>query len=158
MTQNFALALFVALATSACGKDSKSSPPAKAEKEAYEVTMARRTLDDAKKALAEHKPADMTVMSSSCRSTIETIAGTAPTDNPVFTEIKEVCGKQLNLAVIESEVVRAEQARKAQPDAVLMECHSTVYDVTRAALEKAGFAGADKDLVARFTAVCPASK
>lgn len=165
MTSHTLLITMLLVTAAACGKDKKedapadkpaAAEPAPAAPAAEENKDEKETMARAKAAIAEGKAKDMV---SKCSVSLDWLVKNPPKDAAFLTEFKEVCGKQINLASMEAEVVKAEAARKAgKPGDVLNECFNTDYDTARGELKTAGFEGADKELVARFEAACPPKK
>jgi hypothetical protein len=121
------------------------------------LSAAKEKLAEAKKVLAEHGDARGLVSSCSVMADLGK-GGDDPKYASFMTEYKDVCIKQINLAVMQVEVEKAEAARKADPKGVLNECYNTDYDTSKQELADGGFADAGKELVARFETACPPKK
>lgn len=74
-------------------------------------------------------------------------------------ELRQLCTKDLYLAMIKLEVEKAEAARKAKPDEkVLSECYNANYAFAKEGMTEAKTVDLAKDLIARFEAACPDAK
>ena len=80
---------------------------------------------------------------------------------PVVKELTKLCGYDVPLAALEGATKKAEEARKAKPDAdPLSECYSAPHDMAVEDLKKGGYEGDDKvkALATRWDAACPPKK
>ena len=74
-------------------------------------------------------------------------------------ELRQLCTKDLYLAMIKVEVEKAEAARKAKPDEdPLSECYSANFEFAKDEMTEAKTVDAAKELIARFEAACPTKK
>ena len=145
------LALLLAVG---CSKD----PEKASEKSAGEffAKSARKDIDEMKAAIAAGKPGDAKF---NCAH-MANYDMLEKADQAVAAELKQLCTKDLYLAMIKVEVEKAEAARKAKPDPneLVSECYNASYDYARKEMIEAKTIDLARELVARFDAVCPGQK
>ena len=74
-------------------------------------------------------------------------------------ELRQLCTKDLYLAMMKVEVEKAEAARKAKPDEPLLsECYNANFELAKGEMADAKTIDLAKDLIARFEAACPPNK
>lgn len=157
------LASILLLATLACGKAADKQPPAgqpaAGHSAAGQPAAGRYDSTGIKKNLAEIRAAMASPDPSSAKYKCALLANVdeiAKHDAASADELRQLCTKDLYLAVIKLEVDKAEAARKAKPSpAVIDECYNSKYEYARKEMKKASTLELAKDLIARFDAVCP---
>jgi hypothetical protein len=146
--------LVVALGMSACGK----SPEEQGEKAAGELfaKSAREDLVKLEQAIASPDPGKGKY---ECAGNMANIARLEKVDKALADDVRQLCTKDLYLAMIKVEVEKAEAARKAKPDDLLAnECFSAYYEFAKDRMTEYKTIDLAKDLIARFEKACPPRK
>jgi hypothetical protein len=74
-------------------------------------------------------------------------------------DLDKTCGYDIPIAMVEKEVVKAEEGRKKDPKGVVSECFNATYEMNMEALKKTAAEDEKvKALDARFMAACPKKK
>lgn len=142
--------VFVALL--GCGKKQDEGEKAAGD---YVAKSAKGDLEELKKAIASPDPGSGKFKCAHMAN-IDTLE---KADKALADELRQLCTKDLYLAMIKVEVEKAEAARKAKPDeAVLSECYNASYDYAKDEMTKAKTVDLAKELIARFEAACPPKK
>ena len=145
--------LVVALFTTACGKSAEEQGEASANE--FIAKSARSDLVELKQAIASPDPGKGKY---SC-SPMANIDKIEKVDKALAAEFRQLCTKDLYLAMIKVEVEKAEAARKAKPDEpVLSECFVANYEFAKNEMTEAKTVDLAKDLIARFETACPPDK
>lgn len=144
--------LALVLVLSACGKSKDGHD----EADKFIAEGAKKDLEELKKAIASPTPGDGKYKCANMAN-IEMIERA---DKATATELKQLCTKDLYLAMMKVEVEKAEAARKAKPgeNEVVSECFNAYYEFAKDEMVKAKTIDLAKDLVARFEAACPPKK
>lgn len=145
--------LVVALGVAACGKSAEKEGEAAAGE--FIAKSARTDLAELKTAIAS---ADPGAGKYKCAH-MANFDMLEKADKALATELKQLCTKDLYLAMMKVEVEKAEAARKAKPDeTVLTECYSANFEFAKNEMTEAKTVDLAKDLIARFDAACPPKK
>ncbi len=145
--------MIVALGAVACGKSAEDE----GEKAAGEFVAksARTDLEELKQAVASPDPGKGK-FNCAHMANIERLE---KADKALAAEFRQMCTKDLYLAMIKVEVEKAEAARKAKPDeGMLSECYNANYEFAKNEMTEAKTVDVAKDLIARFDAACPPQK
>jgi len=140
------------VATLGCGNKKDEGEKAA---EDFVAKSARGDLEELKKAIASPAPGDGKYKCAHMAN-IDTLE---KADKALAAEFKQLCTKDLYLAMMKVEVEKAEAARKAKPDEqVLSECYNASFDYAKSEMTEAKTIDAAKDYIARFEAACPPKK
>lgn len=151
------LVMILGLAILGCGKGKDEAGGGGGDKAAndYVTKSAQEDVAKLKAAIATPTPGDAKY-SCAQMANIDTLE---KANKAVADELRQLCTKDLYLAMIKVEVEKAEAARKAKPDEqMLSECYNAMYDYAKDEMSTAKTLDTAKDLIARFEAVCPPKK
>ena len=145
--------LWLVVALAACGKSAEEQGEASAAE--FIAKSAREDLVELKAAIASPDPGKGKYECANMAN----IATLEKADKALAAEFRQLCTKDLYLAMIKVEVEKAEAARKAKPDeTVLTECYSANFEYAKGEMTEHKTVDLAKDLIARFAAACPPQK
>jgi len=145
--------LVLVLVVLGCGKKKDEDSGEKAATD-FVAKSATKDLEELKKAIASPSPGDGKY-NCAHMANIDTLEKAAE-HKALAAELRQLCTKDLYLAMIKVEVEKAEAARKAKPDeAMLSECYNANYNFAKDEMTKAKTVDLAKDLITRFEAACP---
>lgn len=145
--------LLVVVLVGGCSKSAEEA----GEKAAGEFVAksAKGDIEEIKKALASPDPGSAKYKCAHMAN----IDSLEKADKAVAAELRQLCTKDLYLAMMKVEVEKAEAARKAKPtEEVLSECYNAMFDYAKDEMTKAKTIDLAKDLIARFETACPPKK
>jgi len=150
------------MAIAACGKGKKDEGGGGKLDEAskFFLESVQKDLDAVKQALAKGEDPRYKCAGAGAYAEELTKKKIAEAET-VVKELTKVCGYDVPLAALEGATKKAEEARKAKPDAdPLSECYSAEHDLAVDELKKGGHEGDDKvkTLATRWDAACPPKK
>jgi hypothetical protein len=138
----------------ACGKSGSGDEGEKAAAD-YVAGSVKTDLDELKAAIASPDPGKGKY---NCAH-MANVDKLEKDHKALATELRQLCTKDLYLAMMKVEVEKAEAARKAKPDEqVLSECYNANFDFARTEMTEAKTVDLAKDLIARFEVACPPKK
>lgn len=149
--------LILGLAALGCGKGKEEAGGGGGDQAAtdYVTNSAKEDVAKLKAAITTPTPGDAKY-SCAQMANIDTLE---KANKAVAAELRQLCTKDLYLAMIKVEVEKAEAARKAKPDEqMLSECFNASYSYAVDEMTTAKTIDSAKDLITRFDAVCPPKK
>lgn len=136
----------------ACGKSGDEGEKAAAD---YVAKSAKKDLAELKAAIASADPGKGKY---SCAH-MANVDKLEQDHKALADELRQLCTKDLYLAMMKVEVEKTEAARAAKPDeAVLSECYNANFDFAKDEMIEAKTIDLAKDLIARFEVACPPKK
>jgi hypothetical protein len=136
----------------ACGKSGDEGEKAAAD---YVAGSVKKDLDELKAAIASPDPGKGKY---SCAH-MANVDKLEKDHKALATELRQLCTKDLYLAMMKVEVEKTEAARTAKPDEqVLSECYNANFDFAKSEMTEAKTIDLAKDLIARFEVACPPKK
>ncbi len=151
--------LVLGLVVLGCGTSKDDAGGGGADKAAtdYVTESAKEDVAKLKAALTSPNPGDAKY-SCAQMANIDALEK-VPGNKALAAELRQLCTKDLYLAMIKVEVEKAEAARKAKPDEqMLSECYNATYSYAKDEMTTAKTLDSAKDLLARFDVVCPPKK
>ena len=146
------IALLVIVGLFACGKSEDDGEKIAAD---YVAKSTKKDIDDLKAALASPDPGKGKY---GCAH-MANIDKLEKDHKALADELRQLCTKDLYLAMMKVEVEKAEAARKAKPDEPLLsECYNANFELAKGEMADAKTIDLAKDLIARFEAACPPNK
>jgi hypothetical protein len=147
--------LLLAIALVACGKSENDEGKAAATD--YVAKSVKDDIVALKAAIASPNPGDGKYKCAHMAN-IDTLEAAAE-HKAMAAELRQLCTKDLYLAMMKVEVEKAEAARKAKPDEKMLgECYNANFEFAKKEMTDAKTVDAAKDLIARFDAACPPQK